>query len=146
MSVHGLVLVDMTEPLRVLDGIRMRAENLDRDVVGQILLTAVDDVIQSEGALGNQGPWAPFSPNTRRRRGSMATAKLLQDTGHLAAMSVRHGVDYTDIVSPADYTIFHVLGSRDGKLPRRDPFDFKQGPVLDEIADTALEDIERGIA
>jgi hypothetical protein len=136
--------IDTTELTTVLASVRLRAQNVDRDLLGQILLTAIDDVIQSEGTKGAAGAWEPFSPNTRRKRGAMSDAKLLQDTGLLANMQLEQGPDYMDAVSPADYTIRHVEGN--DNLPIRDPFDVNQDFMLAEMEQAVMDDIERAIA
>jgi hypothetical protein len=85
------------------------------------------------------GDWAPFSPNTRRKRGSMSSASLLRDTGLLfaaleAAFTGQPGAVQQDIpfgvragfggpgrypngVSIADVAMFHQTGA--GTLPER---------------------------
>lgn len=140
----AVVEIDVSELEHVLVALRVRAENVDRDVLGQILLTAVDDVIQSEGAAGAAGAWDPFSPNTRRKRGSMSEAKLLQDTGLLATMDLTSGPDFMLVTSPADYAIFHVEGN--DNLPVRDPFDVNMDAMLDEIEGVVMDDVERGVS
>lgn len=137
------VEIDVSELNIVLDGIRLRSVNVDRGVLGQILLTAIDDVIQTQGAAGAAGAWEPFSPNTHRKRGDMSEAKLLQDTGLLANMQLTEGSDYMEAHSPAEYATFHVNGTE--RLSVRDPFDVDQDKMLAEVEDIIMGDIERAI-
>lgn len=136
--------IDTVELEEALTGIRIRAQNVDKAVLGVLLLTAIDDVIQSEGAAGAAGAWEPFAPSTRRRRGSMGEAKLLQDTGLLANMQLIEGLDYITAYSPADYAIHHVEGH--GDLPVRDPFDINQDQLLADVEEIILDDIVRGVS
>ena len=136
--------IETIELEAVLARIGMRAQNVDRDVLGTILLSTIDDVIQSEGVKGAAGAWDPFSPNTRRRRGSMSAAKLLQDTGLLANMQLRDGPDYLEAYSPAEYAIRHVEGN--DNLAIRDPFDVNQDFMLQEVEDVIMGDIERAVS
>lgn len=106
------VRVDITQIDAVLRGFVSRSKNIDESFIAQVLSTAVDDVIQSQGRDGTDGPWdemkrATWSWNPRRKGGA-----LLQATGLLANMQDVSGDGFAKIKSPAPYAHWHVTGTK----------------------------------
>lgn len=132
------VTVDMTDLERLLKGYRRRAERLHRltPTVAEILVAAVEDVYEAEGP-----DWAPLAESTlRQRRGT--TAKILQDTGEMAASTTPGSSGLVAEAFAADPKAeFHAIGA--GDLPVRNPFDieaFEQG-VLSEVEQLLLDEV-----
>lgn len=125
-----------------------RAKNAPMKIIADALITAIDDLIQSEG---NQ-TWEPFHENTLRRHPERAGGELLQGTtGQLA--NIQHspgspGPDWVQIESPAPYSWYHVTGThnKDGseRMPKRDFMDIDLERVLTEVADDICEEIVKG--
>lgn len=133
------IRVDFSDLNAVLAGYVRRSNNIDTSVISQILATAIDDVIQSQGAAGTQGAWDEFSPTTLdihpRRIGGM----LLQDTGILANIQTSEGGFWGMAASPAEYAHWHVTGT--GNMPERDFLAVELEQVSDEIADILTAEI-----
>ncbi len=82
------------------------------DVLARVAVKLVAD--EFKGQRDPYGDaWAPFSPNTRRRRrGSMGRAKLLQDTGRMrASIHVRGTPEGLRISIPVEYAGAHQYGA-----------------------------------
>ena len=64
-------------------------------------------------AQGRPKPWAPFSPNYKRKRGSMSAAKLLVNTARLRnSISWRLANQYAvDVGTNVKYAAAHQYGS-----------------------------------
>ena len=133
------VVADATELEGVLIRMEANVRNLDRilPVVADILVSAVGDVYDAEGPN-----WEPFAASTVRRRGSMGSAKLLQDTGVMAGSTIgESGSNYAQARSTIPYAKYHVTGN--ARLPVRNPFElgpFEAG-VLDDVAQLLLDEV-----
>ncbi len=133
------VAVDASELNGVLLRFEDQARNLDRilPVIADMLVTAVDDVYQAEGP-----GWEPFAPSTVRSRGSMGSAKLLQDTGVMAGSTIgESGSNYAQARAKVPYAKYHATGN--ANLPKRNPFElgpFEAG-VLDDVAELILDEV-----
>lgn len=121
-----------------------RLKNISMAVVAEILQTAVDNLIQSEGVEGTQGRWKGFSPVTFKIHPEREGGSLLQATGQLANMQPSEGDWYAMVTSSAPYAGYHITGTRKPDMPSRDFFALKFDEVLDEIGDMILEEVERG--
>ena len=131
--------VDVSDVTRALRVFARRADNLNMPFIAEVLSTAVDDLIQSEGAEGTQGPWKPFAQSTLERHPRRRGGKLLQDKGVLANFQARTGPDFAEVYSPAPYAEWHVTGTR--HMPKRNPLAIDLTKVTDEIAEDVLEEI-----
>jgi len=130
------VHIDTSELEKAIGQYSSRVKNFSMDIAGTALITATDDLIQSEGAKGTDGPWDPFSPETLRRHPRRVGGKLLQDTGLLANIqTTQRGPESVTIASPAPYAGNH--------LDTRDFFALKFGDVLDDLGNTSLQEIDR---
>lgn len=135
---------DMHELEEVIRRLGEDIEQTALPIIGETLVTAIDELIQSEGATGTQGKWEPFSPATfdlhPRRRGG----KLLQDTGLLANIQTKIGPDWVEVESPAPYAKYHHTGTR--KNARQNMRPTPQRDFLAIDLDAALEDAAEQIA
>lgn len=136
---------DMHELEQVIHRLRENVEETALPIVGETLVTAIDELIQSEGATGTQGKWEPFSPTTFKLHPRRRGGKLLQDTGLLANMQTRIGPDWVEVESPAPYAKYHHTGTRKnarpnmGPLPQRDYLAVDLDAVLEDAADQIAE-------
>lgn len=135
-----LVRVDTRELTAGLEELEARANQVRRllPVVGDILVTAVDDLIRSKG----RGQWAKLKPATiKRRRGKGRGVEMLRDTGLLADVQSQIDGEGVEVKSPAPYSVFHTSDAPRTIIPQRDFFDVLQGDVLEEIADLVVEEV-----
>ena len=132
---------DMSNLESRLNGYKIREKNLDMSVIAEILRTHMDDLINSQGATGEQGKWKGFAPSTLKRNPKRIGGMLLQRTGIAGLADFGIDINQETILaySPAPYAKYHVKGTK--HMPRRDPTAVKMGPLLDEIAETILEDV-----
>jgi phage virion morphogenesis protein len=108
-------LAELTRKVRSLQGAGFKTE------LAQILAAEALHQVE-EGFLAERDPsgrpWARFSKNTRRRRGSMSAAKLLRDTGRMfnsrAAAPTAGGFRLS---LTAEYAAAHQYGTK--TIPRR---------------------------
>lgn len=135
------VTFEMGDIRRVLRGFGTRAAGVPLRPLADVLLEAVDDVIQTEGAAGTQGRWEPFSPRTLQRHPRRRGGMLLQATGELANFQPRFSPGTVVVASPANYSGYHVDGT--DNMPRRDPTAINFVPVLDIMGDGVLEEIRK---
>ena len=70
---------------------------------------------------GPDGPWEPFSKNTTRKRGKMASAQLLQDTGTLrSSIKWRNEGNQVVLYTACNYADYHEHQHKDyGRPPQR---------------------------
>lgn len=115
-------------------------------IIGEILTTRIDDLIQSEGATGVKGSWDPFSSVTFKLHPGRRGGKLLQKTGQLASMQTSYGSNWVQVGSPAPYAAAHITGVLDnpmpnmGPIPSRDFLAIHLGEALDEAADSIAQE------
>lgn len=140
------IYVDTSNLEKALDAIGRDATAADLDVLGEIVSTAVDDVIQSQG----NGQWPWLSATTLKLHPKRRGGKLLQDRGHLANLQTSRGPGYVKVRSPAPYAGFHITGTKQKNIyranaphtmPVRDFMDIDFESALDELADTILREI-----
>lgn len=131
---------DVSALVRELDGYEQRLKNLPLDVFGMLLVAKVDEMFQSEGAAGSEGPWEPLSPATLKRHPHRRGGLLLQDTGATAAgvHSDERGMDVFLIASTAQ-SRFILDGTE--HMPARDFFALNFPRVLDELGELVLEEL-----
>lgn len=131
MSVFG-VQVDARELQQALQDMGAAAADLSpiMAVIAEDLATAVSDMYDTEG----NGAWPPHAASTlEKRRGGGRGARLLQDTGRLAASTeAEHGADYAEASTNTEYIVYHLEGGP--VIPKRNPFE-----LGDEVFDDATE-------
>ena len=124
-----------------LTGYVRRARNLSMSAIADGLITAVDDLIQSEG----EDRWPDLLPSTVRRHPERAAGQLLQDTGLLASIQQSPdspGPDWVQIESPAPYGWYHVEGTK--HMTARNYLAIDLGRVLEQSAEVISQEIVRG--
>lgn len=134
------VKFDMSELEAVLNKYAVRDRNIDMVVAAEALRIAMNDVITSEGVKGEQGRWKGFKESTLRRHPRRIGGKLLQDSGFLANIQTRVKPRLAEAYSPAPYAKHHITGTR--HMARRDPTAVRWGPLLDDIANSILMEVE----
>jgi phage gpG-like protein len=120
------VKVDMRQLQRALDHFDRRADAANIEgIVAETVLTAMDDLVESQG----NGQWPPFSPVTLKIHPERKGAKLLQLTGKLIAFQATSGPGFAEVKSPAPYGEYQQRGttrlrglvySDDHGIPARD--------------------------
>lgn len=139
------IYVDASNLSKALDHIERDVERIDLDHLGEIVVTAIDDLIQSQGA----GKWKAFSPATLQLHPERRGGKLLQDTGLLANIQTSRGPGFVKLTSPAPYAGFHITGTTQKNIyrayaphtmPERDFMDIDYDKAFDELADMVLRE------
>lgn len=133
------VRVDVTQVDAVLRGYVSRSKNIDQSFIAQVLTTAVDDVIQSEGRAGDEGPWKPMQPATWHWNPRRKGGRLLQATGLLANMQDVSGDGFAKIKSPAPYAHWHVTGTK--HMAKRNFLAIDLGKASEEIGEYLTAEI-----
>lgn len=137
-----VVHFDTKEIQKALRRYENKIENLPMDVLGQLLITATDDMFQSEGGKGTDGIWSPLAESTIARRPNRAGGQLLQDTGAMAAVQISEIQELSvEIAAAPAYSKFHLDGTT--RMPKRDFFALNFDEVLDELGDATLEEMGR---
>ncbi|MCP4674351.1 MAG: hypothetical protein GY854_02300 [Deltaproteobacteria bacterium] len=130
--------VDTREIERAIGEIGNRVSQVALPIIGATLSTAIDELIQSEGKAGTDGPWDPFSPTTYKLHPRRSGGKLLQDTGLLASMQIEEGPDWVEVGSHAPYAGYHVKGTTKNAIPGMGPMPARNYLAVD--LDRVLED------
>jgi phage gpG-like protein len=134
------VSVDASEIAQALQHIQQRGKNT-RDVMRQVSLILVEEVDEMFETSGH-GKWEPFSINTKRQRGDIDAAKLLIDTGAMAASIVGvHTQTEAEAFTNDPKAKFHVSDANRTKIPKRDFFDIDVPRVVDEAVDLVLREL-----
>lgn len=134
------VTFDMGGMYDALGRMEKRERSIPMDHFATYLMSAVDDVIQSEGKAGSDGAWAPFSPRTFKIHPRRIGGKLLQDTGALANVQVIDvQAQSVTVASIPFYAKFHQTGTK--WMPKRDPFAVNFPKLLEEIAEDLLQQV-----
>ncbi len=114
-----------------------RGNNLEdiTPAVAQLLVSAVDEVFQTEGF----GTWPDLAPATiRARRGT--GAKMLQDRGILAgSITPRSNARTAEAFTRVPYGIYHVTGTK--AVPKRNFLKIKLKKVTDQAAQIMLREV-----
>lgn len=134
------VEVDASPIVRHLEEIERRGKNM-REVMGVIAVLLVEEVDENFETSGH-GSWEPFSKNTKRGRGDMNSAKLLLDTGVMAASITPEATQTEAIAYTNDPKAkYHVSKRPRKKIPLRDFFDIDEEAVVTEGVDLILNEI-----
>jgi phage gpG-like protein len=142
------VNVDTRKLQKVLADFGARADAVNIEgIVGEAVLTAMDDLVDSNG----NGQWAPFSEVTLRVHPRRVGGELLRDTGRLVAFQVLTLPGQATVRSPAPYAEYHQLGTKktrglvysDDGIPKRDFTAIDLKATLDEACATIVSEIAR---
>ena len=130
------VTIDASEIVEQIEYFEERGGNLEpvMAVIAEILVEGVNDQYDTEGG----GRWPPHAASTlRKRRGGGRGARLMQDTGVLAASTEpNYGSDFAEATTGVEYIVYHLDGGP--IIPQRNPFDLEDD-VFDEAVETLLE-------
>jgi hypothetical protein len=121
---------------------RADAANIE-GIVAETVLTAMDDLLTSEGRQNNAGAaWPPFSPVTYRLHPDRVGGAMLQGkTGQLAMFQPRSWPGHAEVKSPAPYGAYQAEGTKklrgwtysdDHGIPARDFRAIPMKKTLDE--------------
>ena len=127
--------IDVSQLVAQLEEFITDAKGFPMAIIGETFITAIDDLIQSEG----NGQWEGFSESTLRRNPKRKGGELLQDTGLLANIQSETGPDYWQGESPAPYAKWHVNGTK--HMPKRDFLDIDMEQTLDEVIIQFMEEV-----
>ncbi len=134
------VTVDMEPLVDAIGELERRGKNT-RDVMRNIALMMVEEVDEMFETSGH-GKWEPFSKNTRRKRGDMSSAKLLMDTGAMAAsITPFYDAQTAEAFTNDPKAKYHVSKAKRSKIPLRDFFDIDLVSVQEEAAEMILKEI-----
>lgn len=122
-----------------LEVIVRRKQNVSSDTLAQGMISAIDDLIQSEG----DGKWEEMSDVTVEIHPHREGGSLLDDTGLLAQIQDESGPDWVEVYSPAPYAKFHVSKKPRKLIPLRDFLAIDLGAVLEETGDDVMQEILR---
>lgn len=137
---EGTVEVDVRDLLRSLDDYEARVKNLPMDVYAMLLVSKVDEMFQTEGASGTDGPWQPLSASTLRRHPRRRGGQLLQDSGATAAsVGAEEQGHVISLYAGTAQTRFHIQGTE--FMPRRDFFALNFPLVLEELASLVAQEL-----
>jgi len=130
------VSVDASEILGLIEVYEERGGNLEpvMAVIAEDFVSAVNDEYDTEG----RGKWPPHAASTlRKRRAGGKGARLMQDTGVLAASTEpNYGPNFAEATTGVEYIVFHLDGGP--IIPQRNPFDLEED-VFETAVDTLLE-------
>ena len=134
------VEADLSEFEEAIRELARRGKNT-RDVMKSISLLLVEEVDEMFETSGH-GKWPGFSENTLRKRGNISSAKLLIDTGRLAA-SITPASDAVsaEAFTNVEYAKYHVSDAPRTKIPLRDFFDIDTVAVVGEACELLLKEI-----
>lgn len=136
------VRVDTSQLESRIRRFQARTKNLPMDLIGQLFVNESEEMFETEGASGEDGPWAPLAESTIARQPRRAGGLILQDTGVTANVQVMEVGEFSvTIGSPSEWSGFHIDGTAD--MPQRDFFAFRFSKVLDEAGDLVLQGYAR---
>lgn len=138
------VIVDfnMEQLTRTLRRFQTKTTNQPMDLLGQLVVNAVDEMFETEGEAGTDGGWDPLKDSTIMRSPRRSGGSILQDTGAMAAVQVTEVSGFSVTVgSAAAYSRFHLEGTK--TMVKRDFFALNFPKLLDAMADLALQEYQR---
>jgi phage gpG-like protein len=134
------VEVNADQLTKLLSELQLRGRNTHEVMraISVMLVEEVDDNFETSG----HGKWPDYAESTRRSRGDIDVAKMLIDTGRLAASitgdhTPTEAVAYTNV----EYAKYHVSPKPRTKIPLRDFFDIDTPAVLNEAVELLLTEI-----
>jgi phage gpG-like protein len=142
------VNVDMRKLQKALRDFEQRADATNIEgIVAETVLTAMDDLMESDG----NGKWPPFSEVTLRVHPRRVGGQLLRDEGKLAAFQASSGPGWAEVKSPAPYAEYHQKGTKktrgmvysDDGIPKRDFTAIDMKATLEEACNSIVSAICR---
>ncbi len=134
------VSVDSSELGAAFSDLERRGKNT-RGVMRQVALILVEEVDEMFETSGH-GKWKDFAESTKRARGDMSSAKLLLDTGAMAAsITPAYSQTEAEAFTNDPKAKYHVSDKPRKKLPKRDFFDIDLDSVSEEAAGIVLMEL-----
>lgn len=142
MSAVAVEVKFETRELReVLGAMRDRGKNLGDAMkfIAHDMVDRVEDNFATEG----HGEWQGLADSTLKRRRKMGRgAKILQDTGRMAAATTADwGNDYAEAFNNTEYAKYHVSKKPRRKIPLRDFLAMDLKDVERDAADALTAEI-----
>lgn len=132
--------VDTSQLTGALQDLERHGKNT-RGVMRQIAFIMVEKV-DEEFETSGHGKWKDFAESTKRARGNISAAKLLLDTGAMAAsITPAYSQTEAEAFTNDPKAKFHVSDKPRTKIPKRDFFDIDLEEVVAEGATIALTEI-----
>jgi phage gpG-like protein len=136
------IRLDVDELVARLNRMEAASMNLPMDAFATITLGYVEEMFQTQGAVGTQGEWDPLLLSTLQRHPRRVGGMILQDTGAMANVQVMDVQEQSFVVkSPKDYARWHIRGTR--HMARRDFFALNFTDLLNEMSDFVFEEIRK---
>lgn len=124
------VTFDVSEVQDQLERIGRRAKNFDNKLLTTLLLEHVEEVFETEGRAGADGPWQPLAASTIKRHPDRSSGALLFNLGELSNWQSATQRDTSIVWSPAPYAKFHATGTK--HMPKRNPFAVVEERFMDQ--------------
>lgn len=106
--------------------------------ISLLLVEEVDDMFETSG----HGKWDGYADSTLRRRGHIDNAKMLIDTGRLAAsITPASSAETAEAFTNVEYAKYHVSDAPRTKIPLRDFFDIDTGAIVEEAVELILKEV-----
>lgn len=117
-----------------------RLKNLPMEVYSALLLGYVDEMFETQGASGVDGPWEPLKESTLKRHPRRRGGQILQDTGATAGEQDQRIVGQQITMRPTTaYGGWHIEGTT--KMVRRDYYAINFPKFLSELDELVLVDL-----
>ena len=120
----------MSEVAHQLERIGRRAKNFDNTLLTTLLLEHVEEVFETEGRAGTDGPWKPLAASTIKRHPNRGSGAILFNTGLLSNWQSATQQDTSIVWSPAPYAKFPAAGTK--HMPKRNPFAVVESKFMDQ--------------
>jgi phage gpG-like protein len=136
------VEVNAEQLTKLMSEIQLRGRNTGEVMraISVMLVEEVDDNFETSG----HGTWPPYAESTRRSRGDIDAAKMLIDTGRLAAsITGDHTQTEASAYTNVEYAKYHVSPKPRNVIPLRDFFDIDTPAVLNEAIELLLVEVVR---
>lgn len=148
VDLDSSALIDALERLRDA-GANVAAETMP--VLAEILVSAVHEVLEREGAVAGRPKWPELAESTKRKRAKRQASgvfKILQDTGNLAGSIMPYAdAEVAEAFTNVPYAGYHISDAPRRVIPKRDftdiDFEAAQADAVDvilaQVLDTAAE-------
>ena len=146
--------LDSSELFRALDKLQAAGADVAAEtmpVLAEILVSAVHEVFEREGAVAGKPRWPELAESTKRiraKRQGSGEFKILQDRGILVGSIMPHAEQsLAEAFTNVPYAGYHISDAPRRKIPKRDftdiDFDKAQTEAIDvilaQVLDTAAE-------
>jgi phage gpG-like protein len=144
----SLVDYDSSELALALERLRDAGADVAAEtmpVLAEILVSAVHEVFEREGAVAGRPRWPDLAASTRRKRAKRQPSgvfKILQDTGVLAGSIMPHADQaVAEAFTNVPYAGFHISDAPRRVIPKRDFTDIDFDAAADEAVEVILAQV-----